>query len=134
MTNNTEKLCVTCRRIEFMKSYLLRGHRGRKEAGYMPIVYIFILSLFFYNHDKIGFVVELVLNSEGQKAFMVAPDWFVSEARYLLCSYGWSDGFNLFRINHKPSPIFAATAEIGKDHRGLKQVRPKRCGQRENEG
>lgn len=65
---------------------------------------------------------------------MVAPDWFVSEARYLLRSYGWSDEFNLFRINHKPSPIFAATAEIGKDHRGLKQVRPKRCGQRESEG
>lgn len=40
----------------------------------------------------------------------------MSEARYLLRSYGWSDEFNLFRINHKPSPIFAAL-DIDKDHR-----------------
>lgn len=65
---------------------------------------------------------------------MVALGWFVSEARYLLRSYGWSDEFNLFRINHKPSPIFAAAAEIGKDHQGLKQVCSKRCDQKENEG
>jgi len=51
----------------------------------------------------------------------------VSEVKYLFHFYGWSDEFNLFRINHKPSPIFAAAVEIGKDHRGLKQV----CGQRE---
>lgn len=65
---------------------------------------------------------------------MVALGWFVSEARYLLRSYGWSDEFNLFRINHKLSPIFAAAAEIGKDHQDLKQVCSKWCGQKENEG
>jgi len=54
----------------------------------------------------------------------VAPGWFVSEMKYLFHFYGWSDEFNLFRINHKPSPIFAAAVEIGKDHQGLKQV----CG------
>lgn len=33
--------------------------------------------------------------------------------------YGWSDEFNLFRINHKPRPIFAGAVEIGKDHREI---------------
>lgn len=32
---------------------------------------------------------------------------------YLLRFCGWSDEFNLFRINHKPSPIFAGAVEIG---------------------
>jgi len=32
--------------------------------------------------------------------------------------HGWSDEFNLFRINHKPRPILAAAVEIRKDRRG----------------
>lgn len=33
--------------------------------------------------------------------------------------FGWSDEFNLFRINHKPRSIFAGAVEIGKDHQEI---------------